>query len=115
MNLFHVNVAMPNKVSIKAVQAFEAAARLGSFAAAAEELVVTPSALSHQVKVLEEQLGIAVFHRVHRAVVLTEAGRHYAAEVIAAFARIEAAARNVAVAGISAVMTIHSTPSFASQ
>ena len=89
--------------------------RLSSFAAAAEELIVTPSAVSHQIKVLEEQLGVTLFHRVHRAVVLTEAGRHYAAEIIAAFARIEAATRNVAVAGISAVMTVHSTPSFASQ
>ena len=106
---------MQNKTSIKSIQAFEAAARLGSFAAAADELAVTPSAVSHQVKLLEEQLGITLFHRVHRAVVLTEAGRHYAAEIIAAFARIEAATRNIAVAGVSAVMTVHSTPSFASQ
>jgi LysR family glycine cleavage system transcriptional activator len=48
-------------------------------------------------------------------VVLTETGRHYAAEVIAAFARIDTATRNVAVAGIGAVLTVHSTPSFASQ
>ncbi|HYI69969.1 MAG TPA: LysR family transcriptional regulator, partial [Skermanella sp.] len=79
---------MQNRVSIKAVQAFEAAARLGSFAIAAEELAVTPSAVSHQVKLLEEQIGVGLFHRVHRAVVLTDAGRHYAAEIIAAFARI---------------------------
>ncbi len=115
MNSVHVYAAMQNRVSIKSIQAFEAAARLGSFAVAAEELAVTPSAVSHQVKLLEAQLGIALFNRVHRAVVLTEAGRHYAAEIIAAFARIEAATRNVAVAGISAVMTVHSTPSFASQ
>jgi LysR family glycine cleavage system transcriptional activator len=115
MNLFHVNTAMQNRTSIKSIQAFEAAARLGSFAVAAEELAVTPSAVSHQIKLLEEQLGVTLFHRVHRAVVLTEAGRHYANEVIAAFARIEAATRNVAVAGISTVLTVHSTPSFASQ
>jgi hypothetical protein len=115
MNLPHVNTAMQNRTSIKSIQAFEAAARLGSFAVAAEELAVTPSAVSHQIKLLEEQLGVTLFHRVHRAVVLTEAGRHYANEVIAAFARIEAATRNVAVAGISTVLTVHSTPSFASQ
>ena len=63
-------------ISIKSILAFEAAARLGSFAVAAEELAVTPSAVSHQIKLLEEQLGVALFHRVHRAVVLTEAGRH---------------------------------------
>ena len=106
---------MRNRLSIKSIQAFEAAARLGSFAAAAEELAVTPSAVSHQIKLLEDQLGVALFHRVHRAVVLTEAGRHLAAEVIAAFARIEAATRHTAVAGMSAVLTVHSTPSFASQ
>ncbi|WP_205574729.1 transcriptional regulator GcvA [Indioceanicola profundi] len=106
---------MQNKVSIKSIQAFEAAARLGSFALAAEELLVTPSAVSHQIKLLEDQLGVALFHRVHRAVVLTEGGRDYAMEVIAAFARIADATRNVAAAGSSAVLTVHSTPSFASQ
>src|SRR3954453_8518804 len=115
MSLPHASTAMQNRTSIKSIQAFEAAARLGSFAVAAEELAVTPSAVSHQIKLLEEQLGIALFLRVHRAVVLTEAGRHYSTEIIAAFARIEAATRNVAVAGIRAGMTVHSTPSFASQ
>ena len=106
---------MQKKISIKSIQAFEAAARLGSFAVAADELTVTASAVSHQIKLLEEQLGIALFHRVHRSVVLTEVGRNYAAEIIGAFARIEATTRNVAVAGTSAVLTVHSTPSFASQ
>ena len=106
---------MRKRVSIKAVQAFEAAARLGSFALAAEDLAVTPSAVSHQVKLLEEQLGIRLFHRVHRAVVLTDAGRHYAAEVTAAFARIDAATQTVAMVGGSAILTVHSTPSFATQ
>ncbi len=56
---------MHNRISLKAVQAFEAAARLSSFALAAEELFVTPSAVSHQVKLLEEQFGVRLFHRVH--------------------------------------------------
>ncbi|UEM24193.1 LysR family transcriptional regulator (plasmid) [Skermanella mucosa] len=106
---------MQNRLSIKSIQAFEAAARLGSFAAAADELAVTPSAVSHQVKLLEEQLGVPLFHRIHRAVVLTDAGQHLATEVIAAFSRIDAATRTVAVAGTGAVLTVHSTPSFASQ
>ncbi|WP_207478183.1 transcriptional regulator GcvA [Arenibaculum pallidiluteum] len=106
---------MRNRVSIKAIQAFEAAARLKSFALAAEELVVTPSAVSHQIKVLEEQLGLRLFHRVHRSVVLTEAGRQYAVEITAAFVRIETATRNIATAGGSTVLTVHSTPSFATQ
>lgn len=106
---------MRKRVSIKAVQAFEAAARLGSFALAAEDLAVTPSAISHQIRLLEDQLGVRLFHRVHRAVMLTDAGRHYATEVTAAFARIETATRNVATVVGSAILTVHSTPSFASQ
>jgi len=48
-------------------------------------------------------------------VVLTDAGRHYAAEVTAAFARIDAATQSVAMVGGSAILTVHSTPSFATQ
>lgn len=103
------------RTSIKAIQAFEAAARLGSFALAADELAVTPSAISHQVRILEEQIGVALFHRVHRSVLLTDVGREYAGEVIAAFARIEAATRTAASAGGSMALTIHSTPSIATQ
>jgi LysR family glycine cleavage system transcriptional activator len=103
------------RTSIKAIQAFEAAARLGSFALAADELAVTPSAISHQVRLLEEQLGILLFHRVHRSVILTDIGRDYAAEVIAAFARIDAATKHAATSGGTTALTIHSTPSIATQ
>lgn len=103
------------RTSIKAIQAFEAAARLGSFALAADELAVTPSAISHQVRLLEDQLGLPLFHRVHRSVILTDVGREYAAEVMAAFARIDAATRTAASAGGSMALTIHSTPSIATQ
>ncbi len=103
------------RTSIKAVQAFEAAARLGSFALAADELAVTPSAVSHQIRLLEEQLGVLLFHRVHRSVILTDIGREYAAEVMAAFARIEAATTTAASASGTTALTIHSTPSIATQ
>ncbi|MER2553771.1 MAG: transcriptional regulator GcvA [Thauera sp.] len=106
---------MHNRISLKAVQAFEAAARLSSFALAAEELFVTPSAVSHQVKLLEEQFGVRLFHRVHRAVVLTDAGRIYAEEVSAAFAKIEMATRELGRTAKSDILTVHSTPSFATQ
>lgn len=106
---------MHNRISLKAVQAFEAAARLSSFALAAEELFVTPSAVSHQIKLLEEQFGVRLFHRVHRAVILTDAGRHYAEEVSAAFARIEMATRELGRTTKSDILTVHSTPSFATQ
>lgn len=106
---------MRNRVSIKAIQAFEAASRLGSFALAAEELSVTPSAISHQVKTLEAQLGVRLFERVHRAVVLTAEGQGYAEEVSAAFSRIEAATERLTGAGGGGILTVHVMPSFANQ
>jgi LysR family transcriptional regulator, glycine cleavage system transcriptional activator len=92
-------------------QAFEAAARLSSFALAAEELFVTPSAVSHQIKLLEDQLGVWLFHRVHRAVVLTDTGRQYAEEIGAAFARIDKATRDIGRVEKSDILTVHATPS----
>ena len=56
-----------------------------------------------------------LFHRVHRAVILTDAGRRYAEEVAAAFARIETATRNIGRGEKSDILTVHSTPSFATQ
>ncbi len=60
---------------LTALRAFDAAAKHMSFAKAAEELNVTPAALSFQIKNLEEHLGEPLFHRLNRAVSLTEAGR----------------------------------------
>lgn len=59
------------------VRGFETAARHLSFTKAAAELFLTQSAISRQVKALEEQLGVALFQRRHRALVLTDAGRHF--------------------------------------
>src|SRR5438270_1645530 len=60
---------------LNALRAFEAIARHMSFARAADELHVTPAALSHQIRGLEEQLGLSLFTRRTRAIELTEAGR----------------------------------------
>ena len=57
------------------IQGFEAAARNLSFTKAAEELFITQSAVSRQIRGLEEHLGIALFERRHRALALTEEGR----------------------------------------
>jgi len=59
---------------LSALRAFEAAARLGSFKAAAKELAVTPTAVSHQIRALEEQTGLALFERQVRKVLLTDIG-----------------------------------------
>jgi LysR family glycine cleavage system transcriptional activator len=101
--------------SLKAIQAFEAASRLGSIAAAADELLVTPSAVSHQIRFLEQAVGIALFHRVHRAIVLTDAGRRYAEQVAEGLGTIEAATRSIERKGKSDILTIHAVPSFATQ
>lgn len=61
---------------LSALRAFEAAARLGSFKAAAQELAVTPTAVSHQIRGLEEQVAVQLFSRQARRVTLTEAGSH---------------------------------------
>jgi LysR family glycine cleavage system transcriptional activator len=67
---------MPDRLPpLTALRAFDAAARHMSFAKAAEELNVTPAALSFQIKSLEEHLGQPLFRRMNRAVDLTEAGR----------------------------------------
>ena len=62
---------------LNALRAFEAAARQLSFTKAAEELNVTQAAISHQVKLLEETLGVALFRRLNRRLVLTDAGAAY--------------------------------------
>jgi LysR family transcriptional regulator, glycine cleavage system transcriptional activator len=71
------------------LRAFEAASRLGSFKAAASELTVTPTAISHQIKRLEMHLGIVLFERLHRSLRLTSPGRVLARELQAMFARLE--------------------------
>lgn len=104
----------PN-LPLKSIQAFEVAARLGSFAAAAAELNLTPSAVSHQVRLLEERLSVTLFHRVHRGVVLTDAGRRYAQVVARGLGIIDTATRSLERHGKHDVLTIHCAPSLASQ
>ena len=63
--------------SLDLLQGFEAAARHLSFTKAGAELFLTQSAVSRQMKELEEQLGVALFHRRHRALGLTDAGQQF--------------------------------------
>lgn len=70
---------------LTALRAFDAAARHMSFAKAAEELSVTPAALSFQIKSLEAHLGAPLFRRLNRAVELTDAGRALAPDAQAGF------------------------------
>lgn len=71
-----------------ALEAFDAAARALSFKAAAAELNLTPSAISHRVKQLEQYLGLSLFRRLNREIRLTEAGEDYYATVRRAFDQV---------------------------
>lgn len=64
-----------NLPPLNALRTFEAAARLLNFSRAADELNVTPSAVSHQIRDLEDRIGIALFRRNRKALLLTEAGQ----------------------------------------
>jgi LysR family transcriptional regulator, glycine cleavage system transcriptional activator len=75
--------------------AFEAAARLGSFRLAAEELHLTPSAVSHQIRLLEEAVGISLFQRLARGLQLSEEGRAFAATVREVLERLETEAQRL--------------------
>ena len=75
--------------------AFEAAARHHSISRAADELHLTQSAVSRQIRQLEEQLGVALFHRVRQRIVLTDVGRLYEADVRAALQQMSEATQKV--------------------
>ena len=79
---------MQRTPSLHALRAFEAAARLGSFARASEELHLTPSAISHQVRALETHFGRALFLRASRQVILTPDGERLLAALSQAFSII---------------------------
>lgn len=75
--------------------AFEAAARHGSFKLAAQELCITPSAISQQIRGLECQLNVALFERGHRSVHLTEQGREFRNSIVVALNHLANAAEQV--------------------
>jgi len=95
-----------------ALRAFETAARHLSFSRAAEELNVTASALSHQVKGLEDFLGMKLFHRRARGIELTEAGRLLYPGLSAGFAQIRQAVAALARASQDRVLVISAPPGF---
>jgi LysR family glycine cleavage system transcriptional activator len=97
------------------LRAFEAAARCGSFAAAATELNVTPSAISQHIRALEQRLGRSLFDRHANGVALTSTGRRYAEELGRGFTLIEEATAKVAGEGARELLVIHVPTSFATQ
>ncbi len=101
--------------SMNALVAFEAAARHESFTKAAEELFVTQGAISHQVKALETELGLKLFHRRPQQLVLTNVARDYLIVVRDALDRIATGTNTLIKRQSSGVLTVSMPPNFASK
>ncbi|MGE4220701.1 MAG: transcriptional regulator GcvA, partial [Alphaproteobacteria bacterium] len=95
------------------LRAFEAVARSASVKAAALELHVTASAVSHQIQNLESDLGLRLFHRVNRRLVLTDAGEVYRSKVQPAFAALRQATAEMSARSSADAVTLATPPSFA--
>jgi LysR family glycine cleavage system transcriptional activator len=100
--------------SLTAVRAFEAAAHHGSFTKAAEDLAVTQGAVSRQIRSLEAFLGVALFWRFTRRVVLTDAGKQYQQAIVRAFDAVEQATARLRSAGSRRVLKISVLPTISS-
>lgn len=99
--------------SLAALKAFEAAARLGSFQAAAQALHLTPSAVSHQIRGLEQEFGQPLFARRHRKVELTEAGRTLEGFVARGFEELRRGAAALRQDRRAHVLRVSAAPAFA--
>ena len=114
-----VSPPKPRDIPLNALRAFEAAARLGGFAAAGAELGVTPGAVTAHVKALEAELGAALFERQAKGVALTALGQRCLPQLVGAFdalagavqlLRAEAAPRVVHIATLPAIAQLWLSP-----
>ena len=99
---------------LELLRSFEAAARLLSFTRAADELALTQSAVSRQIAQMEEGLGVALFERRHRALVLTPAGDVMNRAVVDSLARLRDATSSVRASTAPRLVSVTTTPGFAS-
>ena len=104
---------------LNSLRAFEAAARHLSFTRAADELSVTQAAVSHQVKALEERLGVPLFKRRNRSLLLTDEGQEYLPALRHAFELIDQATRRlerqIISAGAERILTVTTIDSIAAK
>lgn len=105
---------MLDKIPLSLLRSFEAAGRTGSFRAAAEELGLTPSAVSHAIRKLEDQLGASLFFRTGRSIALTTEGGVLFEMVSRGFEEIREGLQTVSTRA-SNLLRLHSAPSFATQ
>lgn len=100
---------------LNALRAFEAAGRHLSFTKAADELHVTPAAISHQIKALEDHLGLPLFRRMNRALLLTDAGQAALPGLSQAFDRMAEVMERLRVQDCSGPLTVSVAPGFAAK
>ena len=100
---------------LNALKAFEAAARHSSVKQAAFELNVTPAAVSHQIKALEDYLGVRLFHRRNRALELTDAARACLPRLREGFDKLAQAVDQLRARKGGGMLTISAAPSFAAR
>jgi LysR family glycine cleavage system transcriptional activator len=100
---------------LNALRAFEAVARLQSFRKAADELFVTPAAVSHQIKALEEQLGVVLFERRTRRIELTSAAQAALPLFQQGFDALAQAVLKLRSHGQAPRLTVSATPTFVSR
>lgn len=98
---------------LNALRAFEAAARHESFKAAAEELAVTPAAVGHQVRTLEDHLGVELFERLNRSVELTDRGRKLLPGLTGAFDQMVETLATLEEPDENNVIAVSTVPAFA--
>jgi LysR family glycine cleavage system transcriptional activator len=105
---------MPRRIyPLNALRAYEASARHLSFVKASEELSVTPAAVSHQVKKLEEYLGLPLFRRQSRGLLLTETGQLLLTELREVFLSLDKAMERVIDSDSRGAINLSVAPSFA--
>lgn len=100
---------------LNALRAFEAAARHLSFTRAAAELNVTPAAIGHQVRALEDRLAVQLFRRLNRSLLLTDAAQACLPELREGFARLAGAVETIRAGGSQGGLTVTAAPTFAAK
>jgi LysR family D-serine deaminase transcriptional activator len=102
-----------NSFQLSKLHTFEVAARHCSFSLAAEELSLTPSAISHRINKLEQEIGIKLFDRTHRKILLTEEGKRIYQSLKRTLNQLNQEILDVRSGDVSGSLTVYARPSFA--
>ena len=102
-----------NSFQLSKLHTFEVAARHCSFSLAAEELSLTPSAISHRINKLEQEIGIKLFDRTHRKILLTEEGKRIYQSLNRTLNELNQEILDVRNGDVSGPLTVYARPSFA--